>query len=476
MAEGGRNLRINPFTVDEADHIAMGGKWDEWLEELDTKLKGKLTDYFAPKKNVHYNRYLFLKMRPYSSESTISYAARLREKAVNCEFHDCDERILEHIIQKTDNAELVRKVLHKKWTLQQTLEEMQVLEDTSMQVEAMGRQDTNNVSKIKRKKKTRIKVSNPEQSKDKKLCKYCGRSHPTQKTCPAYGKYCSKCGKPNHFSIVCMSDKGPTEKPKGSVSHDSRRNVKRATNESDTESMDSDINPDIDFIEESVKHMKIGKIKVNKVNNYEKTVPIVINDVIVRMEPDTGADVNVMDERQYKALKRKTFDSITLEESNTKLSILQNELHVSGEFKATAHNQTRGTETTFIVVKGRINSPPLLGRRALFDLGMLEIRPDGSLRETNELKRTDCKVVKSVLDSRAKSDIEKILKQHDEVFQGIGKIFDKKKNEEFLVKFSMNKDARNHVPFHTISRSHYGNGWTNASVRTYLRELSLVTQ
>lgn len=92
-------------------------------------------------------------------------------------------------------------------------------------------------------------------------------------------------------------------------------------------------------------------------------------------------------------------------------------------------------------MKGRINSPPLLGRRALFDLGMLEIRPDGSLRETNELRRTDCKVVESVLDSRAKSDIEKILKQHDEVFQGIGKIFDKKKNEEFLVKFSMKQDA-----------------------------------
>lgn len=163
MAEGGRNLRIDPFIVDEADHIATGEKWDEWLEELEremrffrisdatdkkdamliyggveirrldkslqdpreggvyTKLKGKLTDYFAPKKNVHYNRYLFLKMRPYSGESTISYAARLREKAGNCELHDCEERILEHIIQTIDNAELVRKVLQKKWTLQQNL-------------------------------------------------------------------------------------------------------------------------------------------------------------------------------------------------------------------------------------------------------------------------------------------------------------------------------------------------------------------
>ena len=34
MAEGGRNLRINPFIVAE-DHIATGEKWDEWLEELE---------------------------------------------------------------------------------------------------------------------------------------------------------------------------------------------------------------------------------------------------------------------------------------------------------------------------------------------------------------------------------------------------------------------------------------------------------
>ena len=38
MAEGGRNLRINQFTVDE-DHIATGEKWDEWLEELEREMR-----------------------------------------------------------------------------------------------------------------------------------------------------------------------------------------------------------------------------------------------------------------------------------------------------------------------------------------------------------------------------------------------------------------------------------------------------
>ena len=148
-----------------------------------------------------------------------------------------------------------------------------------------------------------------------------------------------------------------------------------------------------------------------------------------------------MDERQYGALKRKTLDDITLKTSNTKLSTLQNELKVSGEFKATVRNQTRGTETTFVVVKGKINSPPLLGKKTLSELGMLEIRPDGSLKDQNELRIRYENNVKSVLDARERSDLETILQRHDDVFKGIGKNYDKKKDEEFLVKFSMKPEA-----------------------------------
>ena len=104
-------------------------------------------------------------------------------------------------------------------------------------------------------------------------------------------------------------------------------------------------------------------------------------------------------------------------------------------------NQTRGTETTFVVVKGKINSPPLLGKKTLSELGMLEIRPDGSLKDQNELRIRYENSVKSVLDARERSDLETILQRHDDVFKGIGKIYDKKKDEEFLVKFSMKPEA-----------------------------------
>ena len=96
-------------------------------------------------------------MKPHAGEGTVSYAAGLREKSKSCDFHDDDERILEHIIQTIDNTDLVRRVLNKKWTLKETLADMQVLEDTSEQVEVMGRQNSNSVSKIGKHKKEKSK-------------------------------------------------------------------------------------------------------------------------------------------------------------------------------------------------------------------------------------------------------------------------------------------------------------------------------
>ena len=152
-----RNLKSQPFTPGD-DPIAKGKAWDGWLEEIERefryfkitepldkkdaliiyggkeiarldkslpnptdgvndyeKLKKKLNDYFKPKKNKHRARYVFLKMRPAHDETTNAYAARLREKANDCEFEaNCDERILEHLIQTTQNRSLIQKAINKK--------------------------------------------------------------------------------------------------------------------------------------------------------------------------------------------------------------------------------------------------------------------------------------------------------------------------------------------------------------------------
>ena len=103
-----RYFRITE-AVDKKDAIIIyGGKKiarlekslpDPEVEDVYLKLRTELNNHFTPKKNKHHARYLFLKVRPHMGEATSAYAARLREKAKECEFGAIFvDRILEHII------------------------------------------------------------------------------------------------------------------------------------------------------------------------------------------------------------------------------------------------------------------------------------------------------------------------------------------------------------------------------------------
>ena len=87
------------------------------------KLQKKLNNYFIPKKNKHYARYIFLKLRPELEETTVAYATCLREKAHDsCNFGSmCDERILEHLIQTIEDRALIQKCISKSCTLKEFL-------------------------------------------------------------------------------------------------------------------------------------------------------------------------------------------------------------------------------------------------------------------------------------------------------------------------------------------------------------------
>ena len=110
-----------------------------------------------------------------------------------------------------------------------------------------------------------------------------------------------------------------------------------------------------------------------------------LNDVDVQMEADSGADVNIMDEHQFRAFVHRSSDKPILQPSNVKLYTLQHKLDVRGEFRATIGNDTCGKLETFVVVFGRIKSPPLIGKETLIGLAILKIQPNGSLAKPNSL-------------------------------------------------------------------------------------------
>lgn len=102
------------------------------------KLKRKLNNHFLPRKNKHHARYTFSKEQMQSNETVVNYAARMREKARDCEFGDqFDDRILEHLIQTVSNENLIKECIRKKWNLDRFIDEASQRQDISQQIKDM---------------------------------------------------------------------------------------------------------------------------------------------------------------------------------------------------------------------------------------------------------------------------------------------------------------------------------------------------
>ena len=297
-----RTLRALPFRPTEDQLTTTGKAWEEWLDDIERefryfrisdpadrkdamiiyggkeiarlekslpdpdgnsneyeKLRKKLNDYFAPKQNKHYARYMFLKMRPFAGEATIAYAARLREKAYDCEFGGTfDDRILEHLIQTIENQYLIQKCIAKSWELSQFLSEAGQIEDISLQVhdmkDSLGDRHIARV-RVPRKQRAYRKQVSSEEEDAAMVCRYCGydRRHTTIEDCPAYGQKCHKCQKFNHFASVCkahrFNDENSKQKKKRIRSINELARMKK-TSETDTSGSSDD-----DFLSKSAAHM-----------------------------------------------------------------------------------------------------------------------------------------------------------------------------------------------------------------------------
>jgi len=121
-----------------------------------------------------------------------------------------------------------RKLLQEpKLSLEKCLDICRSAEATSAHLKAISGQlsstgiPADNVNAVDKRKKSKAppkrrsngqmqKQPLPEPKEDLlKPCKHCRRSHVKQRTkCPAFGKLCSACNKPNHFAEMCRSTSG----------------------------------------------------------------------------------------------------------------------------------------------------------------------------------------------------------------------------------------------------------------------------
>ena len=129
----------------------------------------------------------------------------------------------------------------------------------------------------------------------------------------------------------------------------------------------------------------------------------------------------------------RTNDRPTPTDSHVKLRTLQHKLEVKGEFQTVIRNRTCGKVAKFVVVSGGIHSPPLISKETLTELGMLKIQPDGYFAEPNDLAVSKQRhSVNTVKQEKGEQDLKDLITKYSHLFQGIGKIENKKNGSEIL--------------------------------------------
>ena len=145
------------------------------------------------------------------------------------------------------------------------------------------------------------------------------------------------------------------------------------------------------------------------------------------MEADSGGDVNIVDEHQFKAFINTTNDKHTLTNSTVKLRTLQHKLEVEGgDFQTVILKWTCGKATRFFMASGRIHSPPMISKETLTKSGKLRIQPHGCFKDPFGLAIfKEGHSANTVKQEKGEQDMKDLTYKYSHLFQGTGKIKDK---------------------------------------------------
>ena len=353
-----------PFKIRE-DEVSAGTRWKKWFAQLENLITGmditsmarkkallihyggdeifdlvdtfsadkketydalrqELDRYFTPRVNPTYEAFKLRKMKQIPQENVDQFHVRLRTQAALCSFTDIDREILAQLIEGITSSKLRKKALRERLTLDQLITEARNEELTETQARDIEKTDQAcAISGKSQHKKGHEKTRGKQPTttpKHKTTCRNCGGTfpHPSSRPCPAKGKTCLNCKKPNHFAKVCRSLK--------------RADVKQVAEDNS----DSD----------GVFTLQSGK-KV-------PTTTVMINNHAIKFVVDTGASVNVITNTAYKALSPRpklSPSSTSVYSYNTK-----EKLPILGCFSSRVRYKERTIEAQFYVVEGLDNS------------------------------------------------------------------------------------------------------------------------
>ena len=206
------------------------------LEEIERIATAKL--------NITVERHEFRSLEQEENEMVADFEARLNAKARFCNFMNCDccsgkcgsdrkeEELKTQILCGMRDTELQRTFLEKSEEYKSLSSITSAMRAKEAAVNQQSTLSSGNVSRVGERSNGRRKLFGAQRNTDQRSeargesgresgrdkcrkdrgsskCKKCGRNPdqlPTPWKCPAFGKQCLSCGKPNHFSAVCRGN------------------------------------------------------------------------------------------------------------------------------------------------------------------------------------------------------------------------------------------------------------------------------
>lgn len=303
---------------------------DEDKKKYDKVVKA-FEDFCKPQTNEVYQSFLFHSRNQLQEEPFDTFFLEAKKLARTCGFGTMENRMIrDRIVLGVADKKLQKRLLETEnltWDL--AVNAARAAEASNKQIKEMNKKETESAvdSLTTRQKGERERAQTPSNRPDdnkrtgergtNRVCIYCGLTHPPRK-CPAYGKKCNNCDKPNHYAAVCKTK--------------AVRELKYAD--------------DSTLYIDSLEHMEHGK--------WMQTIRI--DDLLIDFKIDTGSDINVLPWRHAKKLK-----NTKIEECHKKIEAYDAKiLKPIGKCEKVCMVKNQVVPLQFVIID--TNSNPILGR------------------------------------------------------------------------------------------------------------------
>ena len=377
-----------------------------------------LNAHFAPTANSEFSIYCFPQAKQQPNETLDTFHTRLQQLAMSCSFADNNKEVKTQIIQACTSRKLRRTALqHPEWSLSNLLNSGRAMELANKQAADIEQPFEPLPVNCVHAKETSGRSANPRngpltRTQTGKTCYFCGDAYPHTSRCPAKGKKCGNCGKLNHFSRVCRSQ--PQQQIVQQVS--TMPHCDCCTQSA----IQHDLSDDSD---DSYLFALQTSHPVHSVSTELPSTSVIVHGTAITALIDSGASVNILDEKDFKALKRSPplkRDTTIIKAYGTK-----EPLNTLGVFTTEVESTSKITCADFQVVHG--NTGSIFSYHTARELGLIHI--------TNTIETSP-------------STTAELVHKYDHLFHGIGKI------KGHAVKLHINKSispvAQPHrrIPFH----------------------------